>query len=26
VPAMPKALMKPKGKRAVWVSPDRGLR
>jgi biofilm PGA synthesis N-glycosyltransferase PgaC len=24
--AMPKALMKRKGTRAVWVSPDRGLR
>jgi biofilm PGA synthesis N-glycosyltransferase PgaC len=24
--ALPRALMKPKGRRAVWVSPDRGLR
>jgi biofilm PGA synthesis N-glycosyltransferase PgaC len=26
VVAVPKALFKPRGKRAVWVSPDRGLR
>jgi biofilm PGA synthesis N-glycosyltransferase PgaC len=26
VVAMPRALLKPKGRRAVWVSPDRGLR
>jgi len=24
--AVPKALLKPKGKRAIWTSPDRGLR
>jgi biofilm PGA synthesis N-glycosyltransferase PgaC len=24
--ALPKALLKPRGRRAVWVSPDRGLR
>ena len=23
---VPKALLKPKGQRAVWISPDRGLR
>jgi len=26
VVAVPRALLKPKGRRAIWVSPDRGLR
>jgi len=26
VAALPKALLKRKGTRAVWVSPDRGVR